>query len=80
MRAGAESDPKPGPSPAQVEFDIGYGLATHEGAGLLTTYGSLSMAGPDSCGVWPGGQIELGEWIDLRVEGERTTQAGGAAH
>jgi len=27
-----------------------------------------------------GGRIELGEWIDLNVEGERTTQGGGAEH
>ena len=27
-----------------------------------------------------GGRIELGEWIDLSVEGGRTTQAGGAEH
>ena len=59
-----------GLSPERVEFDIGYGLVTHEGAGLLTTYG----------GVWLGGRIELGEWVDLSVKGERTTQGGGAAH
>lgn len=54
----------------QVEFDTGYGLVTHEGAGLLTTYG----------GVWLGGCIELGEWVDLSVESERTTQSGGSTH
>ena len=27
-----------------------------------------------------GGRIELGAWIDLSVEGERTTQDGGAEH
>ena len=27
-----------------------------------------------------GGRIELGEWIDLSVEGERTAQGGGAEH
>ena len=27
-----------------------------------------------------GGRIEVGERIDLSVEGERTTQGGGAAH
>ena len=41
LRAGADSATKPGLLPAQVEFDIGYGLATHEGTGLLTTYGHL---------------------------------------
>ncbi len=80
LQAGAESDTKPGLSPAQVEFDVGYGLVTHEGAGLLTTYGGVSMAGPQSHGYRLGGRIELGEWIDLSVEGERTTQGSGAAH
>ena len=80
MRASGESDTKPGLSPAQVEFDVGYGLVTHEGAGLLTTYGGVSMAGPDSRGVRLGWRIELCEWIDLSVEGERTMQGDGAAH
>ncbi len=79
LQAGAESA-TPGLSPAQVEFDVGYGLVTYEGAGLLTTYGGVSMAGPDSQGYRLGGRIELGEWIDLSVEGERTTQGSGAAH
>ena len=63
-----------------MEFDTGYGLGTHKGAGLLTTYGGVSMAGPDSRGMRLGGRVELGEWIDLSVEGERTTQGGGAEH
>ena len=79
VQAGADSD-MPGLSPAQVEFDVDYGLGTYEGAGLLTTYGGVSMSGPQSHGYRVGGRIELGEWIDLSVEGERTTQAGGAAH
>ena len=66
--------------PAQVEFDLGYGLVTHEGLGLLTIYGGLSLAGPDRRGVRLGGRIELGEWVDLSVEGEGTTQGGGADH
>ena len=80
LQAGAETDTPPGLAPAQVEFDIGYGLVTDEGTGLLTTYGGLLMAGPQSHGYRLGGRTELGEWIDLSVEGERTTQAGGAEH
>ena len=52
----------------------------HEGAGLLTTYGGLSMAGPQSHGCRLGRRVELGEWIDLSVEGARTTQAGCTEH
>ena len=80
LRATGETDTQPGFSPAQVEFDVGYGMVTHEGAGLLTTYGGLSMLGPHSHGVRLGGRLALGEWIDLSVEGERTTQGGGAEH
>ena len=68
--------PEVGFSPEQFEFDIGYGLVTHEGASLLATYDGVAMAGSDSRGV----RIELGEWVNLRVEGERTTQGGGAEH
>ena len=53
-------------------FDGGYGLVTREGTGLLTTYDSLLLAGPQSHGTRLGGRI------DLSVEGERTTQGGGA--
>ncbi len=80
LRATGEMDTPPGFSPAQVEFDVGYGMVTHEGLGLLTTYGGLSLLGPDSHGVRLGGRIELGEWVDLSLEGERTTQGGGAEH
>ena len=80
LRAHTETDATPGLSPAQVEFDVGYGLVTHEGLGLLTTYGGLSLAGPHSHGGRLGGRIALGTWGDLSVEGERTTQGGGAEH
>ena len=80
LHAGTESATPPGLSPAQVEFNVGHGLVTHEGAGLLTTYGGLSMAGSQSHGYRLGGRTELGEWINLSVEGERTTQGGGAEH
>ena len=80
LRVGAESDTTLGLSPAQVEFDVDYGLVTHEGAGLLTTYGGVSMMGPDRRGVRLGGRIELGEWVDLSVEGERTTRGGAVEH
>ena len=79
LRAGGETDTTPSLSPAQVEFDIGYGLVTQEGLGLLTTDGGLSMMGPHSHGVRLGGRIELSEWVDLSVEGERTTQGGGVS-
>ena len=53
---------------------------THENAGVPTTYGEVSLAGPDSRGIRLGGRVALGEWVDLCVEGERTTQAGGVEH
>ena len=80
LRAGAETDTTPGLSPEQVEFDVGYGVMMHERAGLLTTYGGVSTSGPDSHGYRVGGRIELGEWVDLSVEGERTTRGRGAEH
>ena len=72
---GAETDTPSGLSPDAVDLDMGYGLVTHEGAGLLTTYGGVLPSGPQSYGYRLGGLVELGEWINLSVEGERTTQA-----
>ena len=82
LRTGEETDPEtaPGLAPASVELDVGYGLVTHEGVGLLTTYGGVSLAGPGSRGVRLGSSLAVGEWIDLSVEGERTTHGGSAEH
>ena len=63
-----------------IELDLDSGLVTQEGAGVLTTYGGPSMAGPQSHGYRVGGRIELGAWTDLSVEGARSTQGGGAEH
>ena len=38
------------------------------------------MAGPQSHGVHMGERIELGERVDLSVEGAHTTQSEGAEH
>ncbi len=85
MWDGAEAfhaghDRNGGASPNRLEMEWGYGLVTHEGAGLVTPYGGLSMTGPGRRGIRLGSRIELGEWIDLSFEGERTTQGGSAEH
>ena len=69
-----------GASPNRLEMEWGYGLVTHEGAGLVTPCGGLSVTGLGRHGVRLGGRIELGEWIDLSLEGERTTQGGSVEH
>ena len=63
----------------RLEFDVGYGLATHKGLGLLTTYGGFSIAGPSRHGYRLGGSLAVGESVDLSLEGEREEQPGGAA-
>ena len=80
VRAGEEQDAAAGPSPERFELDLGYGLATHGGAGLLTTYGGFSIAGPSRRGYRLGGRLTVGESVDLSLEGEREEQPGGAEH
>ena len=80
LHAGAEVHAKPSLSSGQMEFDVGCRLVTHEGMGLLTTYGGLSLAGSQRHGVCVGGRTDMGGWMDLSVEGERATQGGGAEH
>ena len=63
-----------------MEFDGGYRLGVHKGVGLLTTYGDLPLAGPESQGIRVGGRLALGAWADLSVKGERTMQSGRAEH
>ena len=50
MRTSGETDATLGLSPEQVELDVGYGLVTHRGAGLLTTYDGLATAKAESYG------------------------------
>ena len=80
VRADDGRDGAPGVAPQRFELDLGYGLATHEGAGLLTTYGGVSAAGQGAAGYRLGSRIEIGEWIDVAVEGERAARAGAAEH
>ena len=79
VRAGADSEAA-GLTPDRFELDLGYGLGPHEGAGLLTTYGGFSLAGPGRRGYRLGGRIEMGESMDLSLEGEREERTGGAEH
>ena len=81
LRTGAdpEADDAPGPSPARLELDLGYGWVTHEGAGLLTTYGGVGMAGPDARDYRLGVTSAVGDCVDLSMEGARATRFGGAA-
>lgn len=77
MRDGAKVfhaglDRNGGVSPNRLEMEWGYGL--------VPPYGGLSMTRPGRRGVRLGGRIELGEWIDLSLEGERTAQGGSAEH
>ncbi len=78
LRTGAAPDDAPGLSPAQLELDLGYGWVTHEGAGLLTTYGGVGMAGPDTRDYRLGVTSAVGDCVDLSMEGARGTRFGGA--
>ncbi len=60
VRAGEDSEAA-GRTPDRFELDLGYGLGTHEGAGLLTTYGGFSIVGPGRRGYRLGGRIEMDE-------------------
>ena len=59
-------------------------LSTTNGQIVVFRYtvqtGDVDGVGPGRRGVRLGGRIELGEWIDLSLEGERTTQDGSAEH
>ena len=79
VRAGEDSEVA-GLTPDRFELDPGYGLGTREGAGLLTTYGGFSIAGPGSRGYRLGGRLEMGESMDPSLEGEREERIGGAEH
>ena len=76
--AAPETDDAPGLSPAHFALDLGYGWVTHEGAGLLTTYGGVGMAGPESRDYRLGGTLAVGACVDVSMEGARETRFSGA--
>ena len=67
LRAG---DGAPDQSTSRLEMEVGYGLARHGGAGLLTYYAGLSMAG--SGRTWRAGcRLMLDHLASLGVEGRQ---------
>ena len=66
-----DEDETPGLSPERLELDVGYGLSTHGGMGLLTPYAGLSMAGSGEGGYKFGARLEVDHRLDLGAEGRR---------
>ncbi len=64
--------------PANVEVDVGYGLALADGRGLLTPYGGLVLGEPGTARYRLGSRWALSTLLDLSVEGERAEQSGQA--
>lgn len=81
IRASHDFDANPdrGLGPEQVDLEVGYGLTTHEGRGLLTSYGGVSLAQAGARGYRLGGRMMLGEAVALSVETERQERFHGAA-
>ena len=69
------SDDTPGLSPERLDLDAGYGVVTHGGAGRLTPYAGLSIAGAHAAAKL-GVRQEVGDRMELSVEG-RPVDAGG---
>ena len=75
---GFDSNTAHGLGPEQVDLKVGYGLTTHEGRGLLTSYGGISLAQAGPRGYRLGGRMILGEAVALSVETERQERFDGA--
>ncbi len=65
--------------PANVEVDVGYGLALADGRGLLTPYGGLVLGDPGTARYRLGSRWAMSALLDLSVEGERAEQPGQAS-
>lgn len=76
---GFDSNIAHGLGPEQVDLEVGYGLTTDEGRGLLTSYGGVSLAQAGSRNYRLGGRMMLGEAVALGVETERQERFDGAA-
>ena len=78
LRSNPGAGGRSGWSPDRLDLDTGYGLA-RGGAGLLTPYAGLSMAGPRARAYKVGTRLEVGDRLDLGVEGRRSVRANGDA-
>ncbi len=78
LRSNRSAGGTRGWSPDRLALDAGYGLA-RGGAGLLTPYAGLSMTGPQARAYKVGTRLEVGDRLDLRVEGRRSVRADGDA-
>ena len=63
----------------RLDSELGYGLGTLGGHGLLTPYGGFSLAGEGSQRYRIGGRFEIGSSLNLSLEGERREPANAAA-
>ena len=75
------ADGAPELSPNRLSLDVGWGLPTHGGAGLLTPYAGLSMSGSEMRDYRMGARMRTGSRMSMGLEGRRRkaardTQAG----
>ena len=75
------ADGAPELSPNRLSLDVGWGLPTHGGAGLLTPYAGLSMSGSEMRDYRMGARMKTGSRMSMGLEGRRrkaarNTQAG----
>ena len=78
LRSGVgPDDAAAGLSAKRLDLDVGYGVVTHEGGGLLTPYGGVSMGGPGRRGYRLGSRMKLGQAMALGLEGQHETRSGG---
>ena len=66
-----------GLSPDRLALEAGYGVAT-DGAGLLTPYAGLSMAGSEVSAYRLGARLQAGSRMSLSLEGRQSPAAGYA--
>ena len=66
---------------ANVDTEIGYGLAVADGGGMLTPYAGMAVAERGARAFRLGGRLSVGPSFSLSVQGERReATAGDASH
>ena len=76
FRAHGGADEAPEFSPDRLNLEVGWGLATYGGAGLLTPWAGLSMAGSETRDYTLGARMETGSRMSLSLENRRSKAAG----
>ena len=75
FRAHSSADGAPELPPDRLSLEVGWGLPTHGGEGLLTPYAGFSMSGSETRGYRMGARMKRGSRMSMGLQGRQWKSA-----